>query len=99
MSVEPNGHRFTPFVSGSAVYAPHQDEPRIDAIDGAKGVAVILDPADVHIHALFRRERQSFSARWQALILHGLVVKVLMCGGIRIWTTSAKLNCSRLSLG
>ena len=28
-----------PFVSGSTAYpAPHQDEPRIDAIDGAKGV-------------------------------------------------------------
>src|SRR5208337_2421565 len=32
-------------VSGSTAYpAPHQDEPRIDAIDGAKGCpAVILD--------------------------------------------------------
>src|SRR5208337_4386815 len=51
-----------PFVSGSSAYpAPHQDEPRIDAIDGAKGCPpVILDPAVVHIHALFRRERQSF---------------------------------------
>jgi hypothetical protein len=44
---------------------------------------VILDPADVHIHALFRRERQSFQHAG-TLILHGLVVKVLMCGGIRI---------------
>src|SRR5271166_1374069 len=27
-----------PFVSGSSAYpAPHQDEPRVDAIDGAKG--------------------------------------------------------------
>src|SRR5271166_1753582 len=51
-----------PFVSGSSAYpAPHQNEPRIDAIDGAKGCPpVILGPADVHIHALFRRERQSF---------------------------------------
>ena len=51
-----------PFVSGSSAFpAPHQDEPRIDAIDGAKGCPpVILDPAVVHIHALFRRERQSF---------------------------------------
>jgi hypothetical protein len=44
---------------------------------------VILDPADVHIHALFRRERQSF-LHAGTLILHGLVVKVLMCGGICI---------------
>jgi hypothetical protein len=51
-----------PFVFRSTAYpAPHQDEPRIDAIDGAKGYPpVILDPADVDTHALFRRERQSF---------------------------------------
>jgi hypothetical protein len=48
-------------IRGSANPAPHQDEPRIDAINGAKGCSrVILDLADVHIHALFRRERQSF---------------------------------------
>src|SRR5271165_888802 len=59
-----------PFVSGSSAYpAPHQDEPRIDAIDGAKGCPpVILDPADACIHALFRRERQSF-LHGRALIL------------------------------
>ena len=44
---------------------------------------VILDPADVHIHALFQRESQSF-LRAGALILRASAIKLRLLGWVRI---------------
>ena len=62
------------FGSGPAILGPHRDEPRFEAIDGARGLLRgSLQPRSNYTNALFGRECQSFlglGEAWLAAIAY-----------------------------